>query len=629
MKRRRLVAGAGLIALVGATVAGSPTQAAGNGTGSSTITTSLLSIELGPGGSLLGLDLITEEAATSNGPTPRARARLNTANVSSDAVSVLNVAGPGIEVASSSSPQTLSAPAVDLGAPAGVALPPGVVAGRVVPKPLTAAVDAAGAHAGGGASLEGVSLAGGLISSGTVATTIGSDSLTTDSSATRSVVASDLRVLDLGALLAGLGIDPAQLSLDTLSKLIAGLDLEVAGLAADETVAGAVNELSGQIGALKDVLPVSALSAQQLTTPEVPDAGTGLDPVVDTVDESLGQVQVPDVPLDTTIDTTLLPDELEQLLGGAPTVESVLATITALQAQLAGLLQGTLDALEAAPLLSISSIEVAVASKATDKVEASLANVSAKVAGVRVGELAALADLDVTDLAAPSSIAAVDTFVATIEAELGEILAEVDPGLAGIVDLTLFEKTESVTAEGATVKSVAGLTAVTTRVTPPSDLAGIIDGILGKVGLADLLSEAGLEVPTVEQAMAQLNDLVGGVTAAAVSAQQVPDVAALAQGVVVRLGTLSAASTFTPMPPTPAAVPTPAHPTGADPAVPTATPSAPAAPSAPVTTDELPRTGSSLTFLLLAFAALLIATGLGIPQWAEAAARPRGSRRTP
>lgn len=617
MNRRRLFGGALALALAGATVASVPTTAATSGTGSSTLSTELLSIEIGEGGELLGVSLVGEEATTTNGASPSAVARLHTASVGSDVVSLLNVAGPTVEVASSSSPQTVTAPAVDLGAPAGQALPAGVISGSIVPKPLTAAVDAAGAHASGGASLEGLSLAGGLISSGTLATTIGSDSVSTDSSSARTVVAENLRVLDLGALLAGLGIDPSQLSLDALSKLIASLDLEVAGVAVDETLAGAVNELSGQIGTLADlVATTSALSAQQIEVPEVPGTETPVDTVVDTVDDSLAEVPVPEVPLDTTLDTSVLPDELEALLGGATTVQDVLDLIEDLQSQLQGVLDASLDALEAAPLLTIDSVEITVASKATDAVETSLADVTAKISGVHVGELGSLGGIDVTDLTAPTSVAAVDALIATIEAEVAAILTLVDPGLAGIVDVSLFEETESVSVEGTTVKALAQLTAVTATVTPPSDLAGIIDGILAQVGLADLLAGAGLEVPTVEGAMEQLNSVLAGVTAGGVTAQQVPDLGALAGGVVVRLGTLVASSSFTPAA---ASVPSP---TDGSPSVPTPTGGTPGAPT------ELPRTGSSLTYVLLAFAALLIATGLGLPQWAEAAVSSRGSRHT-
>lgn len=626
MNRRALCGGAVALALAGMTVLSAPTVAATSGTGTSTLSTELLSIDVGQGGELLRVRLVGEDATTDNGPNPSAVARLHTASIGSDLVSLLNVEGPTVEVASSSVPQTATAPAVELGAPGGVALPGGVLAGRVVPKPLSAAVDAAGAHASGGASVEGLSLAGDLVSAGTLATTIGSDSLATDSSSARTVVAEDLRVLDLGALLAGLGIDPSQLSLDSLSGLIASLGLDVAGLASGETLAGAVNELSGDIEALKDALPVGALSAQQVVVPgqpQLPPTGTPIDPVVDTVDDSLGEVVPPvDIPLDTTIVTGALPPELQQLLGSAPTLEDVLGAIGGLQLQLAAVLDASLDAIEAAPLLTIDSIEISVASKATDAVGTSLADVTAKVSGVQVGELISLPGIDVTDLTAATSIAAVDALVAGIEAEVATILAQVDAGLAGIVDISLFEETESVTSEGSTVKSLAQLTALTASVTPPGDLAAIVDRVLAQVGLADLLAQAGLAVPSVEGAMDQLNGVLAGVTAGAVTAQQVPDLGALADGVTVRLGTLAASSTFTP---TPASVPAPT-PTVGTPSVPTPTNTGtPAAPGAPT---ELPRTGSSLTYVLLAFGALLIAAGLGLPQWAEAATTSRGSRHT-
>lgn len=645
MKAKRLLGGALAVAFAGATALSAPTQAVVSGSGSSTITTSLLSIDLGGDGSLLGVSLVSEEATTTNGASPSALARLHTASLSSDTLSALNLSGPSVEVASSSSPQTVTAPSLDLAAPAGQALPGGIVAGRVVPKPVSAAVDAAGAHASAGAAIEGLSLAGGLISAGTISSVLSSDSLSTDTSASRSVTAENLRVLDLGALLAGLGIDPTQLSLSTLSKLVASLDLDVAGIDVDETLAGTVNELSGQIETLRGLLPVSApgVSAQQLAAPEVPlpaplptvpsvptapvDPVDTVGTVVDTVDEALEQVEVPvNVPVNVPIDPGSLTDPIKALLdqvdlGQAPTLDAVVKKINELQGQLTAVLDSTIDTLDAAPLLSIDSVQISVSSKATDAVGTSLADVSAKVTGVHVGELGSLGGVDLTDLTAPTSIAEVDALVAAIEAEIGKVLGEISPALAGIVDITLFEETESVTSEGSTVKSVAGLTAITARVTPPADLVGIVAGVVGEVGLGDILDSVGLDVPVVEGAMALLNQTLAGVTGGGVTAQQVPAAGALAQGVVVRLGTLSATSTFTPTP-APASVPG-----GGTPA---ANPSVPAggAPSAPGAPSDLPRTGSSLTFVLLAFGALLIATGLGLPQWAEVVARPSGSRRT-
>jgi len=117
--KTRLVAGGAALALAAGVIAGPASHAADSSAGTSETTTRVLEVELGSGGSLLGLSLVGEEGAATTTGAASALARLRTFDITSGAVSALNINGPVVE-ATSAGTKSVTPPPVDLSAPAGL-----------------------------------------------------------------------------------------------------------------------------------------------------------------------------------------------------------------------------------------------------------------------------------------------------------------------------------------------------------------------------------------------------------------------------------------------------------------------------------------------------------------------------
>lgn len=593
MKATRVVAGGLVLAMGAVTGFAGPSGAAAHGASKSEAATSLLQIDVGDAGAILGLDLVTESSTATLGKdgAGEAVARLAPVRVRSGLLN-LDVAAPAVEARSTGGEQSTKGPAVNLAKPAGVTIPAGAVAGRVTPGAVSAIVSDAVAKATLGASVQDLSLVGGLVSAEDLTSSLASMSGSVDASGSRTLKAGEIVVLDLGALLAGIGLDVADLPLAVVSNLLATLDVTLAGIADGSTLSSTTETLSGQITGLTALLPTSTVQAKLL------DDVTGALPLDPVTENDL----VTGTPVGGVIDA--VDAEAEKLLAsvGLPvdaTVEQVLGVIADLQKTLTDTLKGALDALGAAPLLTVGGIDIDVATKAAGSVTDSSAVVRAAIGSVRVGELGALAGINVLGTVEEVQ-AKVGSLLGTVDAQLGGVLGKLSPKLSGIVDVGLFEKVEDVTNVDGVTTAHAALTAVTARVTPPADLAAIVGDLTAGVGLGELLAEAGATVPVLEPAMATLTKTLGGVSTSGVRASVV-DLGALASGVVVRLGTVSSTSTFAP-----------AQTTTGGPATPTG--------------GELPRTGPTETAALAALGLLLIAAGMGVPQWATAAAAARRRR---
>lgn len=592
MIKTRLVAGGAVLALAAAVAAGPAAQAAPSSAGTSQTTTRLLEIDLGSGGSLLGLKLVGEEGAASTSGVASAVARLRTFDLTSGTIGALNLSGPVVE-ATSSGTRSVTPPAVDLGAPAGVAVPAGLLAGRVVPGTLTAAVDASGARSALGATVEGLSLVGGLVSAGNLTSNLGAAVASTDANGTRGLEAGAIKVVDLGALLQGLGLPLAELPVGAVSDLLGRLGLAIPQVTGTQTLEGVVTDLSSKVIGLTGILPAGTLSAAAL--------GDLLDPgVVEDVTDALDPVTAP-TQGGSTLDSVVgsLTQEATALLASVglsqtATVQDLVNKVNELTATLTGALNGALAALDAAPLLTVDGVKVGVQAKAARTVESSLSQVTATVGSIKVGGLPALPALDLGATAGQLGAA-----LGAVQAALDGVLSTIDPGLAGLVKVTAFEKTSSVTPAADGTKAVAGLTALTATIAPPANLGQIIQTLAGAAGIGDLLAGAGLPLPSLDSAMSQLTATLGGLNAAAFSAQAL-DIGALAGGAAIRLGSVSSASTF-----------------GAA--------AAAVVPGQPVPQGTLPRTGSENMPGLAGLAALLLALGLGLPQWTQRPAARRVS----
>jgi hypothetical protein len=647
MRLKRILALGSGIALAGAALSvGSSTAADAPGVGTSKLETTVLSVDLGTDGKLLKLRLLGDEAFATIDGKSEGVVRLSPFSVGSS-VAGLNVAPAPVEARSSGAPATAPGKSVkfsDSGVPAAVA------GGAVSLKPLSAAVDAAGAHAGAGAGVQGLSLAGGLINVGELLADIGANAGPAGSDGTRTIVLKDLVVLDLGSLLQGVNLPVGQLPLQTVEDITKTLQITIPGLpglpgAGDLTnaVTGLESQIDGLIGIVEGTSGVKLSKSTLLdgVTPVVGGAETAVGTITTTdpgtvasnptgtvetvVDGSAPLVDAVQDTLNNTVDTVLSPgtvldgltDEAEKLLGNTglptdPTVKDVLSKITELKTTLTTLLGTSLKAIDTAPLLSLDSLTLTINTKAGKALEESAAIVDAKIGALQVGDLASLPATDVLGLGN------------VINSTIGGVLAKIHPGLADMVSVKLLEQTKDVTSENGYNTALASITAVTATVKPPAQLGAILDQLRATTGVGDVLKTVDATVSGgLDTTMSTLTGLLGGTPVGALRKAAVTDaLAALAQGATIRIGQVTSSSTFAPRTvnaPAPeqsvnAPAPSSGTPSTGAPAPTTGSPSRPAAPA------ELPRTGSEAP-VLLALAALLIALGLGAPQWAEAAVR--------
>jgi len=201
-------AGVTIAALLGAVAStGTAGAATPTGVGTSKATDSILKVALGSNGSLLNLRLLGDDGAASIDPT--------------------------------------------------VAKPSSASSG------ITAAVDTAGAKSGLDTTLKSVSVAGGLLALGGTSN-LGANALTGDADGLRGVNIPSVQVLNLGALLKGLGIDVTQLSLDTVTSLLNQLQATVGvdgSSLSPNAVKALIDGITTQVTTLTGLDPASALSA--------------------------------------------------------------------------------------------------------------------------------------------------------------------------------------------------------------------------------------------------------------------------------------------------------------------------------------------------------------------------------
>ena len=507
MRRFRMFgAGVTIAALLGAVAStGTAGAATPTGVGTSKATDSILKVALGSNGSLLNLRLLGDDGSASIDPTvakpSSASSGITAASVTSS-ISALNLGSIGVfNAQSTGDPKTVNAGPVSLALPtadAGV-LKKGVVTnGSIDPATLTAAVDTAGAKSGLDTTLKSVSVAGGLLALGGTSN-LGANALTGDADGLRGVNIPSVQVLNLGALLKGLGIDVTQLSLDTVTSLLNQLQATVGvdgSSLSPNAVKALIDGITTQVTTLTGLDPASALSA-------VP----GGDP--------------------TSTITGLLP-------AGAATPTTVGDALTALQDQLTALLNSVLSSLTGAPLLEVDNVVAGLKTKAADTIANSVASVTATVGAVKVGNVSVVQNLDLAG-AADQLTATVTAATAAVNAVLANV------NLSGLVSLKVLDQTKNITSSGGYVHAVAGLTALHAAVTPPANLAAIVGG-LNNVPVVGAAAEAnpisglfpqGSSADPVSAAMSSLN------------AALVPNgLGALAQGATVDAVQLSSTSDF-------------------------------------------------------------------------------------
>lgn len=566
MRTYRMVAvgalAATMIGAAGPSIVGAAAADPTTGVGTTTASTSIIELRLGDG-SLLDLRVGGEDSQSTidkkTGPTS-AFTKLVPLSVASKTVSALNTTLPALEAKAPGGTTNVPAVSVPLATPAST--------GSLDLAALNAAVDATGARSGLNSALKNLTLAGGLVSVPNLTSTLGTDALTTAANGTRGIKADSITVLDLGALLDGLGINLTDLPVSVLSQLLAQLGLPVPGLPAGVDLNGAVNTINGAITQVKGIVSSGVLP-------------TGASGTVGNLIDSVNQVIAP-ITGGTLLGVRHAQDltDLPPLPSPLNDVVQLVPVLNQLNLNLSTLLGSALGTLDGAALLQLKGVDVALATTAKDTVANSLATITANVGQVLVGGKS----LGGVDLGGAAST--VTNLVNTVTGTLSGVLGTIDPGLANVVSVKMFDQSKNVAQDGDYAKATAALSALSATVTPPANLGAIVSKVQGLTGVTDLVSSLGL--PTLPAlpgvgGVSQLESVLGNVQA-------------LAQGATLRVASLSSVSEFTP-----AAVASPA---------PSATPAAPVATSS----GELPRTGGDGAMYAV-LGVLFLAMAAGLVRW--------------
>jgi len=491
MPKFRIVgAAASLAVLLGAAVAaGGPASAQTTGVGTTRTDTTGVSVSLGQDGSVLSAQILSDDGAANIDPkqgSPSSAASslvpLNASSKTLPAVSAISQVLPTVSVSSTGAADNKSIPTTSLNTP--------LTTGTIAPLSLSAAVDAAqGAASGLTSSVNNLTAVGGLLSIQSLQSNLGAAAKPGDSDGLRGITTKDqngqdhpIKVLNLGAVLQGLGVNPANLTAGQVGAVLTALNT---------TLTSTIGTLTGA-----DVTNLSNL--QQVLTTAPPGGVAGL-------------------PLTTVI--TTLPAPVQQLILDALGLTSLpagISTIGDLQTLLTTTFTDAVNAIGSATLLQIDSLNLGVTTKAADTVQNSVANITATLGTVHVGGVP-IAGVDVTSIAT------------TAQGTINSVLQAA--GLpTGLISLKLLDQSKSVGTQAGYVDSLANLTAVHVGLAPLSGVSGGATAQAATDTMGQILGSS--NVPVLSTAMATLNGLIGA--------------NALGTGATVDVLQVGAASTFTP-----------------------------------------------------------------------------------
>ena len=575
-------------ALVAATVTPASAETAGVGSTSGALTALGLDV-----GGLLQLDLLSDNGSATTDPAagvPSAAAALTALAVEqpttglSEAISVF-------EVESTGEPKTA-------GQDSAVPIDNAVLKGSVLPTLLGAGVTPDGAVSGVTSGIGQLDVLGGILSLGSSDSDLGTSVLPIAAGGERSLALDAITILDLEALLAGLGIPLTELPTDTILALVDSL-----GITQLDPVLAQLDAALAQLQPLLDELGLGDFELDELSDlTDLPgvieDLEGGIDllsgvqsgsqtvttTTCELVGGLLGSV------LNCTDTVSVVNGATQQVTALAPQLDALTALLDQL---LPGLLEDALDLLKGQNLLSLEGLDVSVLTKATDDLATSVADVEAALGAIKVGNLTVPLDgvLDTADQ--------VNAVVAQVQGLVDGVLGTIDLGLADLIDIGLLEEQTSVTqAEDGTIVSKATFNGVRVDVLPiVGELSGVLDGILAGLGGADSIGATleGLGVPVADPlSVLPLDSALGDLPIPDLT-QVVQGTAALEllDGLSLRTASLTQESTYV---------------LGS-----TVTPGAPAAPASPAG-PSLPTTGGNGTMLLL-MAGIAAAGALGLRRW--------------
>ena len=494
MRFLRPVSAAVATSVVAAAAFAGPVTAQSSGVGTSLTETKVLAAQLGDKGSVLDLVLLGDQARSTIDPSvasPEAFTRLTALSTKSGVISALNQTIGVYEARSTGPTEQDVAPQTIVPVALPAALGP-VLSGSLGTGKLSAILDNGVASSAMNAGVTDVKSVGGLLGIGSVTSNLTANSAADASGATRGAKVADITVLDLAALLDGLGINLADLSVAQVSALLDTLQATT-GLAlpaGQTTLVGAVTSLNSAIDDLQDAVATEASST----------ISQAVEPATSTLLNA--------IPLTTPLSGT-------DVVGDS--TAAINAVVDQLQDRIDDLLGQSLKALDDLALLRLEGVEVGVTTKAVDSIDGSVAEVTGRIGRIRVGNLS-LPGVD-----ALASASALNAAVAQVNDKIGDTLGLVSPDLAKLVNVSVLDKATSVTQDGGYTRSRAGITGATATITPPAALDAIVSTITGQAAGIDRLlpasavSSLGLS-GTMDQLSRTLN-LGAGVLSAPASVQ--------------------------------------------------------------------------------------------------------------
>lgn len=579
-KSRAALAAFTTITLLGAVASLGSARASATGVGTSQASTTVLGVELGDDGAVLGVRLLGDDAQATIDPKVAAGAahsRITPVAVSSDTVTALNQSSGVHESKQPGGDGDVAIGSVNLSEPAqDVTVPSAVLSGTLGLANLASEAAATQAKAAIEAKLANAAVAGGLLSVEGVSSTVAGQALATESSAVRSVKADEVVVLDLGALLAGLKIAITDLPLPVVADLLTTLETTVGSLNGAQ-VKATVEDLQAAIDAVEaEIDALDNLSATVSGT--VTDTATTLNGIGSTL--GIGEL----LTTDTVADLGAVADPAAQLVDLIDQLQLLLDDLTD---ELADLLDEVIATLDGLALLKVNAVEVSVTAKAADTVGNSVAEVVAKVGGIEVG------GVEVDGVNILDEVAKIDAVLDDVDDLVSGALGDVDPRLGSLIDVDVFERAtgHGVSSADGYTKAVDGITALRVTITPPAELADIVTTVTGTAGsLGDLLLSVGSTLPTLDGPMTTLTTQTNTGSAGA-----------LGDGGTITLASIDNNADFAPQ-----IAPVPGG--GTVPGVGTGT-------GTESPRNSLAATGADSTIPLTALAMLLIALGLGLREW--------------
>lgn len=475
-------AAAALVALVVAATVSGPAAAQSGGAGTALSSTKLVTAQVGEKGSILDLTLVGDEAQSSIDTavgTPGSFARLTLAKVASAIVPGNPVTNTsyGVFEAKHTGPTSTPIPTA-----ASFPTTAPILSGSVVPGVLNATLSNNIANSGLNTELSNVSAVGGLAAIASIKSSLTSGATAENASGQRSAAVTDVTVLDLGAVLQGLGIQLPNLTVSQLAGLIDGLaaanDLPLPS--GQTTFAGAVTSLNAAIDDLQ-----ASIAGVTSGTPVTQVTGA-IDPATSTL---LGTISgVSPLPTSSTPDVDTAIDLVNDVIDD-------------LQGQVNALLEGGLKVLDKLALLRLEGVEVGVASTAVADVKSSTATVTGKIGKISVGNLS-FGGVDLT-----ATTDQVSSAVASVNTKISQVLGGINAGLANAVKVSVLDKATEVTSANGYSKASAGITGATAVITPPAALADIVETVNSAANtdqITDLLPPAAVDALGLSGVMNQL-----------------------------------------------------------------------------------------------------------------------------